>query len=164
MKTIEDIHLELALSSWKTMIERADKVFLGLTPEEATGEIAPGRNRLIYILGHLTAVHDRMVDILGLGERLHPQFDALFLSNPDKTFELPPFEVVRAAWVDVNRKVSEGIASFSSSDWLRKHAAVSDEDFARDRLRNRLAILLSRTNHVAYHLGQVALARRPPAA
>jgi hypothetical protein len=115
---------------------------------------------LIYLLGHLTATHDRMLDFLGLGERLHPELDALFLSNPDKTIELPPFEIVRGAWVEVNRKVSEGIASFSSTDWLRKHAAVSEEDFAKDGLRNRLAILLSRTNHLAYHMGQVALVRR----
>jgi len=108
----------------------------------------------------LTATHDRMLDLLGLGERLQPKFDELFLSKPDKTTELPPFDTVRSAWVEVNRTVSEGIASFSSADWLRKHAAVSDEDFAKDPLRNRLAILLSRTNHLAYHLGQAALVRR----
>jgi hypothetical protein len=160
MKTIEDIHLELVLTTWKTTIERADKFFLSLTPEEATGEVAPGRNRLIYLLGHLTAAHDRMLHLLGLGERLEPEFDALFLSKPDKTTELPPFDTVRGAWVEVNRKVYEGIASFSPADWLRKHAAVSDEDFAREPLRNRLAILLSRTNHLAYHMGQAALVRR----
>ena len=160
MKTIEDIHLELVLTTWKTTIERADKFFLSLTPEEATGEVAPGRNRLIYLLGHLTATHDRMLDLLGLGERLQPEFDALFLSKPDKTAELPSFDTVKGAWVEVNRKVSEGITSFSPADWLRKHAAVSDEDFAREPLRNRLAILLSRTNHLAYHMGQAALVRR----
>jgi hypothetical protein len=51
----------------------------------------------------------------------------------------------------------EGFASISAADWLKKHAAVSEEDFLKEPLRNRLAILLSRTNHLAYHLGQTAL-------
>ena len=39
-----------------------------------------------------------------------------------------------------------------------KHTAVSDEDFAANPLRNRLSVLLSRTRHLAYHIGQIALA------
>jgi hypothetical protein len=35
--------------------------------------------------------------------------------------------------------------------------AVSEEDFAKDASRNRFAILLSRTNHLSYHLGQAVL-------
>ena len=34
---------------------------------------------------------------------------------------------------------------------------MTDADFAANPLRNRLAVLLSRTGHVAYHLGQCAL-------
>jgi hypothetical protein len=51
----------------------------------------------------------------------------------------------------------EGFASLSAADWLKKHGAVSAEDFVKEPLRNRLAILLGRTNHLAYHLGQLAL-------
>jgi hypothetical protein len=32
--------------------------------------------------------------------------------------------------------------------------SVSEEDFAKDASRNRFAVLLSRTNHLSYHLGQ----------
>jgi hypothetical protein len=32
------------------------------------------------------------------------------------------------------------------------------EDYAKDPTRNRLADLLSRTNHMSYHLGQITLA------
>ena len=46
----------------------------------------------------------------------------------------------------------------SWSDWLQWHAAVSEEHFAKDTSRNRFAILLSRTNHLSYHLGQAVLA------
>jgi hypothetical protein len=51
----------------------------------------------------------------------------------------------------------ERFASLSAADWLKKHGAVSEEDFLKEPLRNRLAILLSRTNHLTYHLGQTAL-------
>jgi len=36
----------------------------------------------------------------------------------------------------------------------------SDEDYAKDPTRNRLSVLLSRTNHLAYHLGQIILVQR----
>jgi hypothetical protein len=35
--------------------------------------------------------------------------------------------------------------------------SVSEEDFAKDTSRNRFSILLSRTNHLSYHLGQAVL-------
>jgi len=43
-------------------------------------------------------------------------------------------------------------------DWAQRHAVVSEEDFAKDPSRNRFAVLLSRTNHLSYHLGQAVLA------
>jgi ribose 1,5-bisphosphokinase PhnN len=43
-------------------------------------------------------------------------------------------------------------------DWVQRHSAVSEEDFAKDASRNRFAVLLSRTNHLSYHLGQAVLA------
>jgi len=48
----------------------------------------------------------------------------------------------------------------SWSDWGQKHVVVSEEDFAKDPSRNRFAILLSRTNHLSYHLGQAVLGRK----
>ncbi|HTC61809.1 MAG TPA: DinB family protein [Candidatus Saccharimonadales bacterium] len=156
--TNDELYVAVALNGWNGNIERADKMFSGLSDEEVLKEIAPGKNRLIYIWGHLTAVHDAMLPLLGIGRRLHPEFDVAFISNPDKTQgEIPSVESVRKAWREVNGKLSEGFAGFSSSDWLKKHAAVSEEDFLKEPLRNRFAILLSRTNHLAYHFGQTAL-------
>jgi len=34
---------------------------------------------------------------------------------------------------------------------------ASEEEFAKDTSRNRFAVLLSRTNHLSYHLGQAVL-------
>ena len=60
----------LALKAWKTQIDRADKVFGALSSEEVLREIAPGRNRLIYLWGHLTAIHDAMLPLLGTSRRM----------------------------------------------------------------------------------------------
>ncbi len=100
-------YIALGLKVWKAQIERADKLFGSLSYEEVQREIAPGRNRLLYLWGHLTAIHDAMLPLLGLGERLHPEFDAAFVSNPDKSqAATPSHEQVRQAWNAVNASPS----------------------------------------------------------
>jgi hypothetical protein len=99
-----------------------------------------------------------MLPLLGFWKRLHPEFDVAFISNPDKTqASIPSAADIEKAWKDVNNKLFEGFATFSTAEWLRKHGAISAEDFAKEPHRNRFAVLLSRTNHLSYHLGQVAL-------
>jgi hypothetical protein len=117
-----------------------------------------GKNRLIYLWGHLTAIHDAMLPLLGLRERFHPEFDVAFVSNPDKSrAAIPSHEEVRRAWQTVNGELSKEFEKMSWPDWLERHAAVSEEDFAKDASRNRFSVLLSRTNHLSYHLGQAVL-------
>jgi hypothetical protein len=154
----EELLLSGALNAWTTNIERADKLFSSLTPEQLEKEIAPGKNRLIYLWGHLTAVHDLMLPLLGLGPRLHAELDDAFLTKADKVVaNLPSAEVIKKDWNEVNGKLRDGFAKFSVADWLQKHASVSAEDFAKEPHRNRFAILLSRTNHLSYHLGQAVI-------
>jgi len=99
-----------------------------------------------------------MLPLLGLGERVHPDFDAAFISTPDKSkADSPSHEQVRRAWNVVNAELWKGFEKMSWSDWLVRHTAVSEQDFAKDPSRNRFAILLSRTNHLSYHLGQAVL-------
>ena len=149
----------LGLKAWKTQIDRADKLLGSLSSEEVLREIAPGRNRLLYLWGHLTAIHDAMLPLLGLGERLHPEFDVAFVSNPDRSRDdIPSHEQVRGAWSVVNAELWKGFEKMSPNDWALRHFAVSEEDFAKDPSRNRFAVLLSRTNHLSYHLGQAVLA------
>ena len=157
----EGSYVALALKTWNAQIDRADKLFGDLSSEEILREIAPGRNRLLYLWGHLTAIHDAMLPLLGLGERLHPEFDAAFISTPDKSkTDIPSHEQVRQAWHSVNRELLRGFERMSWSDWLQRYSAVSEEDFAKDASRNRFAVLLSRTNHLSYHLGQAVLGRK----
>jgi len=83
-------------------------------------------------------MHDAMLALLGLGERLHPEFDVAFVSNPDKSRTgIPSHEEVRHAWNNVNDELSRGFGRMSWSDWVQRHSAVSEEDFAKDASRNR---------------------------
>lgn len=148
-----------AVQAWRTNIERAGKLFAGLSEEKLATEVAPGRNRLIYLWGHLIAVHDAMLPLLGLGPRLHPELEAAFITAADRTVsDLPSAAELAQWWDEVNGKLSAGFAAFTASDWAARHSAVSEDDFAANPLRNRFAILLSRTSHVAYHVGQALLA------
>jgi hypothetical protein len=154
----EGLYVGVGLKMWKAQIERADKIFGSLSPEEVQREIGPGRNRLLYLWGHLTAIHDAMLPLLGLRKRLYPEFDVAFVSNPDKSqTTIPSHEEIRRAWNTVNGELSKGFEKMSWSDWVQRHSAVSEEDFAKDASRNRFSILLSRTNHLSYHLGQAVL-------
>ena len=147
-----------AVNAWKLNIERANKAFFPLSEEDMQKEVAPGKNRLIYLFGHLTAVHDRMLPLLVLGPRLYPQFDPLFITSPDKSAAtLPPASEIKDAWNEINSKLQAGFDGLSPGDWLHKHGSVSDEDFDKDPQRNRFSVLLSRTSHIGFHLGQMAL-------
>src|ERR1700683_4180967 len=117
----ENSYVAVGLKAWKAQIDRADKLFGALSSEEVRREIAPGRNRLLYLWGHLTAVHDAMLPLLGLGERLHPEFDVAVVSNPDKSGAgIPSHEQVRNAWNRVNGELSAGFEKMSWPEWLRR--------------------------------------------
>jgi len=150
--------VQVAINSWRLVLERANKTLSNLPDDQLLKEVSPGRNRLIYLWGHLTAIHDAMFPILGLGERLHPELDAIFVSSPDKAgAQLPPVGQLRKYWDEVNAKLLSQFATLSADEWLQRHYGMSEEDYAKDPTRNRLAVLLSRTNHLSYHLGQITL-------
>jgi uncharacterized damage-inducible protein DinB len=157
--TSNELSVQVAISSWRLVLERANKTLSNLPDDQLLKEVAPGKNRVIYLWGHLTAAHDAMFPILGLGERLHPELDAIFVSSPDKTgAQFPPVGELRKYWDEVNGKLLSQFATLSADEWLQRHYAMSEEDYAKDPTRNRLAVLLSRTNHISHHLGQITLA------
>ena len=59
---------------------------------------------------------------------------------------------------EVNGKRLSQFESLSADECLQRHHAMSEEDYAKDPTRNGLAVLLSRTNYMSYHLGQITLA------
>ena len=156
--TNEELLSSVPLQSWKQVIGRFDKVLAELSDEQLQKQVAPGKNRLFYLLGHLTAVHDRLLSLLDLGERLHPELDEAFITNPDRALADPVSAAeLRKAWAEINTRLTAAFEKLTPAEWLVKHTAVSDEDFAKDPTRNRMAVVMSRTNHVSFHTGQVVL-------
>jgi DinB superfamily len=159
MSTQEASFASAAVKAFKLNLDRSTKFFSALTPEQFETRIAPGKNRLIYLYGHLIAVNDAMFPLLGIGERLHPELDEIFLKSPDgAASSVPPVADLTAAWNTINQKLLAAFDTLTPAQWLERHTSVSEEDFAKDPSRNRLAILLSRTSHLAYHMGQAVLA------
>jgi nitric oxide synthase oxygenase domain/subunit len=56
--TYEQLTVRMAMASWTNTVGRVDKAFWELTEEQFLREIATGRNRIIYLVGHLTAIND----------------------------------------------------------------------------------------------------------
>ena len=156
--TSETIFIKMVLDAWHTHIKRTDELFNSLSDEQLMQEIAPGRNRGIYLLGHLAAVHDRILPLLELGNPLYPELWDPFVERPDKEVtELPTTQTLREYWKEINTNVAGNISSLSHETWFQKHTSVSAEDFAKEPHRNKLNIIVNRTNHLANHLGQLLL-------
>src|SRR5487761_479918 len=110
----DELVSEVAVAGWKRTIESINRLLSALTDDELLMEVAPRRNRVYYIVGHLAAHHDRLLAMLGIGERLHPELDKSFIENPDRTSpdELSPAEV-RQALVEVNESLTRGIEAMA---------------------------------------------------
>ncbi|MBS1606402.1 MAG: DinB family protein [Bacteroidetes bacterium] len=159
--TQQELFVLSGLITWEQAIKRATALFDGLSDEDLNKEIVPGKNRVVYLLGHLTAVHDRMLPLLGLGERLYPHLDELFVTNPDNpAASFPPASQLREFWTTVNQQLTSRFRSWTPEEWLQKHTAVSDEDFAKEPHRNRFSLVINRAGHIQYHLGQLAWAKK----
>jgi hypothetical protein len=146
----------MVLDAWVAAIKRTDDLFHSLTDEQLLQEVAPGRNRGVYLLGHLAAVHDRMLPLLGFGNLLYPELSSIFLDSPDKAAdEIPSTSHLRSCWNEVNATLWDHMRTLTSAEWFQQHNAVKEEDFAKEPHRNRLNIILNRTNHLTTHLGQL---------
>lgn len=157
----EQAFLDAALRNWRSNMDRAGKFFSSLTSEELELEVAPARNRIVYIWGHLTALNDAMLPLFGFGPRRFPELDKIFVAQPDRAVaQIPSSMELRDVWTQLDVGLWEEFQKLSPSDWLQRHQGVSPEDFVREPHRNRYASLLGRTAHLAYHFGQAMLAKR----
>ena len=152
----DNLVIRQAIHYWRTQASAITKFFNQQPDEYYLSEVAPGRNRGIYLLGHLVAANDGMFPLLGFGERLFPELEKQFLLEADKTTgQLPSIAELKEKWTKVNQQLEEHFAALSPAEWLGRHTKVSAEDFAAEPLRNKLNVLLSRTSHMSYHLGQL---------
>ena len=120
--TSEELFAKTTINSWKLGIDRLDQMFSSLSDEDLQTEVAPGRNRVFYLLGHLTAVHDRLFPLLGLGERLHPELDD-FISEPDKkSADRVSADELRHAWSEVNQQLMAAFVALPPEDPMKAAA------------------------------------------
>lgn len=156
MQTQNDLFVKMALDIWSVYISRTDKLINSLTDEQLQKEVSPGRNSGVYLVGHLAAVHDGMFPLLGLGDKLYPELENIFVKNPDKSgLPKPSIKQIRESWKTVNEKLASHFSKMSAEEWFTKHNAVSEEDFKKEPHRNKLNLVINRTNHLSGHYGQM---------
>ena len=156
MKTKEEIAIQMIMSAWESQVESITKTLSVLSDEDLNSEVALGKNRAPWIVGHLAAVNDSLSTLLELGEKVNSGYDQYF-NKGDMEIQIPSFTETRKYWEDTSTLLIKKIAGLTANDWFQKHGHVSAEDFAKEPHRNKLNVLLSRTSHMAHHKGQLAL-------
>jgi hypothetical protein len=152
----KELFVKMAISAWETYNSRVTRLLDSLSDDQLLADTAPGRNRGIYLIGHLAIVSDGLFTLMGWGQRLYPQLDAPFLKNPDRSSPDMTAKEVRGIWSTVYSEVTAHVNKMKTDDWFARHTAVSEEDFAKEPHRNKLNLLMNRTSHISYHLGQLA--------
>ncbi|HLP39706.1 DinB family protein [Lacibacter sp.] len=153
--------VKMAISAWESQNKQLNKLLDALTDEQLQREIAPGRNTGVYLLGHLIAVSDALLPLLGFSDRLYPELDEVFIKNPDKSgLAMPTIAELKEKLATVNAKLATVFDTTDVDEWLERHTAVSAEDFANEPHRNKLNVLMNRTGHMANHLGQMLLLKK----
>ena len=73
---------QLIIKNWEATVKRTGSLIDELSSEELLREVSPNHNRGIYLLGHLTAVHDLMLPLLNFREALFPEIHSTFVLAP----------------------------------------------------------------------------------
>ena len=153
-----ELFVKLVIDRWNGSILNLNKTLNALTDEQLQKEVSPGKNRGTYLLGHLIAVHDEMLILLDMGEKLFPELFEPFIKQADKVAtQTPSASELRMMWEKQNSVLQEKFEKMKPDEWFEKHSAVSEEDFEKEPHRNKLNIIITRTSHLQYHTGQIAL-------
>jgi hypothetical protein len=156
-----ELFIKMVISNWEIQNTRLNKLLDELSDEQLSSETAPGRNTGTYLLGHLTAISDGMLVLMSLGNKLYPELQNIFVDNADKSgFTFPSIAELKTYWNNVNEMLRQHFQNMPPTEWFTRHTAVPEEDFAKEPHRNKLNILINRTNHQSYHLGQLAYLKK----
>jgi hypothetical protein len=152
----QELIIKMALDAWNQYVKRTGDLLAELSDEELWQPLAPGRNRGVYIVGHLITIHGRMIPLLGFGEHLFSELYDPFVTKPDGD-HIQDYKVsdLREYWNEVHAKLSTYFSQMSTDQWFERHNSVSEEDFKKEPHRNKLNIVINRTNHLASHFGQL---------
>ena len=154
----DQVFIKMVLSAWDTQNTNLVKLIESLNDEQLSREIAPGKNTGTYLFGHLIAISDAMLPLLAFGEKLYPRLENVFVNNPDKSGQVKPtINELKECLKAVNKKLSDRMQTTSAEEWFSRHMAISEENFAKEPHRNKLNVIINRTNHMAHHFGQMLL-------
>jgi len=153
--TQQQVLVKMVLDAWHSKLNHFDNLLSELSDEQLGKEVAPGRNRGTYLIGHLTALADSIFPLLGF-EKLAPHLWQPFVHTPDKeNGDVPGLNELRQEWTKVKTVLAEKMSAIGPDEWFQKHTSISEEDFAKEPHRNKLNVVLSRVSHFDYHLGQL---------
>src|SRR5437764_14982093 len=77
------LFVNMVLSAWHTYTKRVTEFIDKTSDEGLLKQVAPGRKRVYYLVGHVTVVNDRMLHLLGFEKAYYGDLDEMFLSTLD---------------------------------------------------------------------------------
>lgn len=117
--------IKMILDRWSGSIDNFNKHLNGITDKQLLREVAPGKNRGIYLLGHLIAVHDDMLVLMDIGEKAYPELQEPFLKQPDKAIaDIPSAATLRTYWAEQCEQMKQKFEQLPLAAWFEKHTAV----------------------------------------
>lgn len=150
--------LDIALLQWDAYVKRMQKVLDGISDENFHKSIVPGGNSPSWVLGHLVDTDDALLELFGIRSRMYPELNKIYHHErgANQSGHLAKQELI-TTWKAITAELDKAFKSWSESEWMGRHTAVSEEDFKKEPHRNKLNVMLSRVSHRASHLGQIAL-------
>lgn len=145
------------LDMWWNKVEETTGIFGTLGEHNGMWPVAPGKNRIIYLLGHLLVIHDGLFTTLEIGDRRYTYYDDLFL-NPQHTANVyPSYSLLLDQWSELNDHLHQHLSKLTVEDWLSRHHHISEENFRQQPGKNKFCAMLCITAHLYHHAGQLAL-------
>lgn len=156
----EEIFSQMVLKNWEAQNKAMDEFVDSLTDEDFKKDVAPGKNSVQYLIGHMIAANESMVKIFGLGTPMFPEYEQIFIRTPDHSGQdFPPPAVLKENYKKHREELKTLFERIKPEEWMTKHSLMTDADFEKEPTRNKMSVLLSRVHHLAYHLGQMKLAK-----
>ena len=150
--------LDICLLQWNTYNRLMQKSFDGLSDENYFKQIVPNGNSPSWIMGHLVDTDDKLLELFGIRDRMFPELATIYHHErgTNQVNHLSKDELI-VKWKSISGELDRAFKSWTEADWHSRHTAVSEEDFKKEPHRNKLNVMLSRVEHKASHLGQVAM-------
>jgi uncharacterized damage-inducible protein DinB len=150
--------LQICLLQWDTYNRIMQKVINTISDENFNLPIVPNGNSPSWLLGHLVDTDDKLLELFGIGKRMAPELSSIY-HHERGTNQLGHLskEDLNTTWNTIVSELDKSFKAMTEADWLSRHMSITEEDFKKEPHRNKLNVFLSRIEHKASHLGQIAM-------